>query len=453
MGFFAKLFGRKKAREPAENIPEELANADAAMMAVDAAQAAQQAQPSTAMASPGGSPQRPAFARTRVMHGGVVGAARKSAGVLPHVTTRPAATPLPTNGGSQRPLPRGAGDWLRPANAVPSTTPTIQTRAVPPAAKPQQRDVIDDVIDGLDAGFEALVVPGQEGLARSESPVSPQDDVVDAVIIDLFAAIASSYLQQVREFMLELSVGEPTKEWLEICVPSVRSISRASSSMGLETLADNLAVFQVALDLAGEAEGHRIRGQEREAILDQYAMLEQILPEAFRLPAQRGSCQPIIMHSLFLQVPRVGKVTIDKIYAAGLTSLDVLYKATVDDLVTTAGIDRSLAAAIFERFQEHKAEREAAPPEGLRSATCGQLDLLLQRLENHHNDFREAEATENGPRKRKARGARQKVLLQVNVALAQLGDVELIRHLERLAFDRKSECLSEDLDNGAQEDN
>jgi hypothetical protein len=176
-----------------------------------------------------------------------------------------------------------------------------------------------------------------------------------------------------------------------------------------------------------------------------YSELVRLMPQAFTLDAERDQRESIIIHSLLLQIPDVRKLTVDKIYAAGLTTLDVIFLAKPEDLGATAGIPDWLSEKIVDKFQAYRREIQAVAPDASRSAERAKLATLISDLraqqegyERASNDWTEDAAEE----KKRLRQARQDTLLQINVVLAQLGEVDLIHELEKLPFERRIERLN-----------
>jgi hypothetical protein len=167
------------------------------------------------------------------------------------------------------------------------------------------------------------------------------------------------------------------------------------------------------------------------------------MPQAFGLEGERGRRETIIVHALLQQVPEVRKVTIDKIYAAGLTNLDHLFVARPDELSATTGIGENLASRIVEKFQRYRREI-ASLADTTRAAERQRLAELATELRGLHRDFeRAAEGWSDDERvaKKKFRQSRAEALLQVKVLLARLGEVDRLGTIERLPFERKIEQL------------
>ena len=75
----------------------------------------------------------------------------------------------------------------------------------------------------------------------------------------------------------------------------------------------------------------------------------------------------------------MGKLVVDKLYAAGLQSLDTLFAATTADIVQTTGIAPSLADRVVGRFQLYRKELHAAQPDATRGQERARLDVLVKR--------------------------------------------------------------------------
>jgi hypothetical protein len=66
---------------------------------------------------------------------------------------------------------------------------------------------------------------------------------------------------------------------------------------------------------------------------------------------------------------------------------------------------------------------------------------LIEELGQAHREFLNADAEEDRAAKRRARVERRARALEMNVLLAQLGEIDLIADLERSATDRRIERM------------
>jgi hypothetical protein len=257
----------------------------------------------------------------------------------------------------------------------------------------------------------------------------------------LFAQLASNHVRQVRDFMIDLRWGEATIEWIAISSPALKSLRRAADKLELAELVTALDVFwQHLTNTQAHAGGRTIEGERRDVILAAYDQLAAIMPQAFALDMDRAQREAAILQSLLLQVPDVKKVTIDKLYAAGLTTLEAMLLATPGDIAATTGIDEAVAARIVTRFREYRDQVVAAVPDATRAQERERIASLTARLRMEHDAFESASrgwSDDDRERKKTSREARARTLLDIQVLLARLGEVDRLKEIERLPFERK----------------
>jgi hypothetical protein len=225
----------------------------------------------------------------------------------------------------------------------------------------------------------------------------------------------------------------------------VASLLRAAKEMELADLCSGLEIYREALGRAAVADGTTITGDARDTLMAAYTKLAESMPDAFGLEGERGRRETIIVHALLQQVPDVRKVTIDKIYAAGLTNLDNLFVARPDEISATTGIGENLASEIVERFQRYRREI-ASLADSTRASEKKRLAELAAELRALHQDFERAASgwsDDERADKKRFRQARAEALLQVKVLLARLGEVDRLNQIERLPFERKIESLEQ----------
>ena len=202
----------------------------------------------------------------------------------------------------------------------------------------------------------------------------------------LFSEMAVAHARPLRDFMIEVSLssGEPAKEWLDVAAPAATSLRRAAEAVEMPELCAALEGFMAALELvAGERAIHR---EAKELLLGAYARLVELLPAAFALDGERGRREPIIVRSLLLQVPGVHKMTLDRIYTAGLNNLAMLTAAGPRDLAETTGIDLEVAGRIVERLQRYQRELAELDPGKDRARERAELEALVAALGRLHDE-------------------------------------------------------------------
>lgn len=274
----------------------------------------------------------------------------------------------------------------------------------------------------------------------------------------LYAELAANYMRPVREFIAELAVKPAQRSWLEVCEPAIKSLRRSSDGMELSDLSSALDVFGKALSDASRAGGDFIDGPHRDAILAAHAKLVSSLPQAFALEpretdAQAAQREAMVVHSVLLQVPGVTRMAVDKLYAAGLASLDALYSANADDMSMVTGVSREVAARIVAKVASFRTERESGRAAS-RAAERDELARAVAALKQSHVAYERVAdgwTDEAAAQKRELRKSRAETLLKIKVLLARWGELERVHEIERLSFERKLEKLERYLKESAKE--
>jgi hypothetical protein len=295
---------------------------------------------------------------------------------------------------------------------------------------------INLMLEDIDSGFDAIVGPGRQGAAAATRP----EDLLEPQA--LFAQIAATQTRPIRDFMVELRLGDASREWVRVCMPGVKSLRKSAEEMGLPELAKALDGYNAALELADAQPGAVVASEARDLITSAYQDLAAQMPNAFTLEEDGDRREPIIVQSLLAQIPDVRKVALDKIYAAGLTSLSAFYVAKPSDIAEATGIAMDLCQRIWERFQRYRKQISGMPPDIDRSAEhkrLAELGAELAKL-NAAYDGGAAAAGESKDKKQ-IRQERVDTILEINMLLARLGEVRRVELLERLPFQRKLEEL------------
>jgi hypothetical protein len=168
------------------------------------------------------------------------------------------------------------------------------------------------------------------------------------------------------------------------------------------------------------------------------------MPEVFGLEGEQGRREAIIVHALLRQIPDVGHLTMQKIYAAGLGNLDMMFLAEAEGIVSTTGIDPIVAARIVGKFQIYRKEtRDGASSSGRDSERSRLASLAgdLRRLHEKHEQAASAWSEDAAEEKKRLRHARSEVFLQMKVVLARLGEVDRLGELEPLPFQQRIERI------------
>jgi hypothetical protein len=333
----------------------------------------------------------------------------------------------------------------------PVPAPTARFGSVrPPTVDKDRANLFDPVTSpSLEGTFERLLSDVDASFASLETDSPPEsgrsmDERDLADVRELFAQLAAKHMRSVRDFMIELNWGDAPQSWIAVSEPAVRSLRGAAARLELAELAGALDGLGTALRDGTSADTPSVCGEGRTKILEAYSKLAEVMPQAFALEQDQAQRESVIVHSLLSQVPGVRKVTIDKLYAAGLSSLDTMFAARGDEMAHVAGIERDLADRIVERFQHYKEELASTRADADRAPERERLATLVKRLRHQHDEYENLSkswSNESKSRKKSVREARAATLSEVNVVLARLGEVERLQAIEKLPFDRKLEAI------------
>ncbi|OYT70283.1 MAG: hypothetical protein CFK52_11480 [Chloracidobacterium sp. CP2_5A] len=302
----------------------------------------------------------------------------------------------------------------------------------------------DDDLEGFDDAFESI-------LSRGDSD-DFEEDAAPAVATDqtevrtLFSEIAANYIRPVKAFMIELRAGAARKEWLEMCQPAISSLGKSALGMSMEDVSDAVHDFEGLLSEARASREGLVGGELRERILHSYQTLTELLPATFVIDDSTLQSEGMIVNSLLKQIPEVGKVTIDKLYRAGLITIESFLVGAKEDLAVATGLPIWLAEKIVEKFKSYQQQLESGAVQSGRDGLLARLEQLTRDLQDAHEAYEIATTEESSnpsaaEDRRFYRQARQETQLQINVLLAELGAIELANEIQRLSFEKRIERL------------
>ena len=352
--------------------------------------------------------------------------------------------PVPTSGAEEtekllEALDAGFDSISRPSEAevVPITPSRVPELPAEIASEPEEPEI---VISEVSERSPLLDHPAA-GLDEETRRAQHESDMAE--VRALFIEMAAMHARPLRDFMIEVSSGDPAREWLDVAAPATAGLRRACEALEMPELGAALDGFSAALELgAGEASIHR---EVKDLLLGAYGKLTELMPAAFALEGERGRREPIIVRSLLLQVPGVHQVALDKVYAAGLMTLEMLYAAGAKELAETTGLDVALCARIHDRLQRYRREVAEIDPGRDRAAERGELSALLGALMGAHAEHERVASgwsKDDAAKRARARKERNDVMLRVNVLLAHLGEVDRLKALEKAPFAQKIQILS-----------
>ena len=375
-----------------------------------------------------------------------------------------APAPLPTTGPNKVPSPApGAVNGVKPTPtrvglAAPAAIPTssarpaatvIPARATSPAASKAK---VEDDTETIE--MEALPAVGSldqafDQLLAAQAPVAPATGVSTEsdlrAVMATFEDLAVGHSAEVRSLMMEVRWGEAQTGWFELARPALKSLRAMAGQVGHEALTAALDGFGAAVDEAlRPGTPPTVSAALRDRLLAAYAPLITALPTAFELQGERDRREPVVVRAHRGQVPGLEPLMIDKLMAAGLVRLEALFQARADEIAAVSGLPGDVAAAIVARVQAWKRTTPAALATPDRGATARELGALVEALERQHAAFEDAArgwSETDREAKRLLRRQRETSFLQITIALARLGEVDLALALERVSFARRLEEL------------
>jgi hypothetical protein len=358
---------------------------------------------------------------------------------LPPRTAPPAAPPGPPA------APASAAPAKHPAApaaaAAPATPAAPVARPQPPAGRPARRAHSDSVTAAFDQVIEAE--PGDTAVmaAQSVHGVSTVEDLAE--VRRVFNDVAAVHVAQVRDVMLELRYGDAQPGWIESTQPALRSLRAMAQQLELHDLCGALDEFCVAVEAAVTGRA-RIDDDDKAALLRRYQRLIELIPQAFELDAERDRREPIIVEALLYQIPGVEKRTVEKLFAVGLHRLDALIQANADEIAVVAAIRPELATAIVTQFRTYRTAASsalAAPDPLAERRALGDLLIMMSVQNDEYNHAATLWTDEARGRKQEARKQREHVFQRIKVALARLGERDLLARLDRLPFNDRIAAL------------
>jgi len=341
-----------------------------------------------------------------------------------------------------KPLPEPAGSVPTASAGVPPST-----RDDPPEYPSKPNGARESIADTFERLLSTEDVEARLDLLEQPSASVPAPGVAPTDLSEvrsLFAELAANHVRPVRDFMMDVRWGDATVDWVAICEPALRSLSRAADTLDLGEVRLALDRFSDALGSIQSDPARTVSGERRQRLLARYENLSRVMPQAFALELDRTQRESVILQSLLLQVPGVKKITIDKMIAAGLSTLEAMFLATPADIVATTGMDGSLAQRIVDRFRAHRDQVQATVPDATRGGERDRIAELTARLRREHDEYErlaQAWSSDASDRKRQIRKARAQTLLDIQVGLARLGEVDRLARIERLPFDAKLDEL------------
>lgn len=295
-------------------------------------------------------------------------------------------------------------------------------------------DLLEDffgsaVDDGEEPGLE-----GGEG--EEEVPQLVLRGEAAAELRATFAGVAARHLLPVRQLHRRLHEGPVSVDWIGLCRPAVSTVGRSAVEMDLIELVRPLDQLAALLSAAARQGGQEIVGAVRDNIQQACDELVELFPEAFTGDEDPDARDSLTVHGVLRQVPQIGTVSLDKIFAAGLTAMQMLAQASAEDLSVTTGISQSLADRVRDAVDHFLDETASLREGGSPVALLELLGAAVSELEQQHVAYGGTPDTAQGFEQRKGyRRARRLAQLRAHTYLATLGEAPLVEELQRLPLD------------------
>jgi len=222
-------------------------------------------------------------------------------------------------------------------------------------------------------------------------------------------------------------------------------IRGAIEIMNLPQAVQRISDLDDALLLALSSNERLVNGAIRLRILSSYEALVRIMPEAFRLGDEGEKREDIIIKSLLKQIPRLGCVTLEKLYRAGLGSLDALFLANKEDLAAATGVSGRMCELICDKVAQHRQELGTLPDDAAQSVWRGRLAARVNSLRDEIDAARAPNGSPAWPtsEEQRRRNQRQLYFLKITVILAEMGELELLGQMHKVSFKRRIQILDE----------
>jgi len=353
----------------------------------------------------------------------------------------PEATGVRAPEGQPQPMAAAVNPAASSASQARQAVPTAQASAGQP--NPLEQASLASLDDAIDAAMDGLVAPKGQTSATASANSNASDE---RALAETFAAVAQVHAQPLREFMFQLELGRMPREWSLASRPILKPLMDAAQQIGLLELLGALGAFDAALERAASDASPFIADKAAQSLKLAYQGLCRQLPDAFTPAAGSDGRRLVFLESLLLQIPELHRRTLTKLYAAGLSSLAQLSQARPDELSAVAGIELPLAKRMVEHVQRFEAERARVNPNDMKSQALERLRALLERLLQLQADFEQADIEESPDKKRVARRGREAALLELDLVLAEIGEVKVIEDLKRVPVQIKIRRVATYLD-------
>ena len=378
----------------------------------------------------------------------------------PALDAQPGTTTPPAARRTDAPLPpMSVKERAAASPPRPSAPPTSLTE--------EGRSEFQRLLDEVETGFDAILVTGDSkpppanrapaavdpgarpAAGHDEATVTAENQFDQEQAKQLFQDLVVANAQTIRDFMIEVRLGEPHKDWIDHADPAARAILRSAEGMGLSELVAKVERFVTASEQARLAvgDGAVIRGEPREQLIDAYSNLIAFFPEAFAAEAESNKRESVIVRSLLSKVPGLYRLGVDRIYGTGLASLGLFYVSRPREIAELGGISLEVAERVVERFREYRRIASEMSPAKGRAEERARLRAAGQEMLRATRAYDQSAPL--SAERRVNRRERQLAMADVSIYFARFGEVDRLRRIETMQFMARVEALETFLDESA----
>jgi hypothetical protein len=137
---------------------------------------------------------------------------------------------------------------------------------------------------------------------------------------------------------------------------------------------------------------------------------------------------------------------LEKLYKAGLGSLDALFLANKEDLAAATGVSARMCELICYKVTRYQQELIGLADDAVR---CRRLAGVVNALRDEIAAERSPNGSQGWPTSEAQRGRRQRQLyfLEITVVLAEMGELDLLDRMHKMPFKQRIQILDEYLAN------
>lgn len=243
-----------------------------------------------------------------------------------------------------------------------------------------------------------------------------------------------------RSFFLDLHLGPVAVHWFDAVEQAAAVLSTQARTRGDNELAEALSHLQrTALPL--KQAKFRVDGDERRDLLRRYAECSKAKGTPFALDELLARRSRALVENLLQGVVLLRPIARRRLFEKQLFEIEKLRSFTPTTLSAYAAVGESEARAVLAGLEQLS---EGTPPRGS-AAGFPFADLANKKdaLRALSEAFDDAAEEDDAERRRDARRARDRASAEVNLAIARLGEMDLLGDVERMSARAKIQRIEQ----------